>query len=107
MAEADRNRANAVLYLDDLRVGQRFRTGTHALDEGQIKAFAGQFDPQPFHLDDAEARESFFAGLAASGWHTAAITMRLMVDGERRSPAASSARAGRSTGRSPRDRATS
>ena len=81
MAEADRNRANAVLYLDDLRVGQRFRTGTHALDEGQIKAFAGQFDPQPFHLDDAEARQSFFAGLAASGWHTAAITMRLMVDG--------------------------
>jgi acyl dehydratase len=73
--------ANDVLYLEDLRVGQRFSNGSHALDEAQIKSFARQFDPQPFHLDEDEAKDTFFAGLAASGWHTAAITMRLMVDG--------------------------
>ena len=73
--------ANSVLYLEDLRVGQRFSSGTHALDEAQIKSFAHQFDPQPFHLDEGEARNTLFTGLAASGWHTAAITMRLMVDG--------------------------
>lgn len=70
-----------MLYLEDLRVGQRFSNGSHALDEAQIKSFARQFDPQPFHLDEDEAKDTFFAGLAASGWHTAAITMRLMVDG--------------------------
>jgi acyl dehydratase len=69
------------LYLDDLHVGDRFTSGEHALDETQIKAFAAQFDPQPFHLDDAAARASLFGGLAASGWHTAAITMRLLVEG--------------------------
>ena len=68
-------------YLEDLQVGQRFRSRSHAIDEAQIKAFAGQFDPQPFHLDEAEAKETVFAGLAASGWHTAALTMRLLVDG--------------------------
>ena len=68
-------------YLDDLSVGQRFVSGSHAIDEAQIKTFARQFDPQPFHLDDAKAKGTMFAGLAASGWHTAAITMRLMVDG--------------------------
>ena len=73
--------ANGVLYLEDLRVGQRFSIGSHALDEAQIKGFARQFDPQPFHLDEDEAKDTFFPGLAASGWHTAAITMRLMVDG--------------------------
>jgi acyl dehydratase len=62
-------------------VGQRFMSGTHAMDEAQIKAFAGQFDPQPFHLDSEAAKQTLFGGLAASGWHTAAITMRLMVDG--------------------------
>ena len=67
------------LYLDDLRVGQRFTSGTHALDEAQVIAFASQFDPQPFHLDGAAAQALFFGGLVASGWHTAAITMRLMV----------------------------
>ena len=70
-----------MLYFDDFRVGQRFVSETHAIDEAHIKAFAAQFDPQPFHLDDARARETLFGGLAASGWHTAAITMRLMVDG--------------------------
>jgi acyl dehydratase len=72
---------NDLLYLDDLRVGQRFTSASHALDEAQIKAFAAQFDPQPFHLDDSAARASLFGGLAASGWHTAAITMRLLVGG--------------------------
>jgi len=71
---------NGGLYLDDLHAGQRFTSGEHALDEGQIKAFAGAFDPQPFHLDETLARGSLFVGLAASGWHTAAITMRLLVD---------------------------
>jgi len=77
----DAQHANGRLYLDDLRIGQRFVSRSHAIDEAQIKAFAGEFDPQPFHLDDATARETLFAGLAASGWHTAAITMRLLVDG--------------------------
>ena len=62
-------------------MGQRFSSGTHALDEAQIKSFARQFDPQPFHVDDDQARDTLFGGLAASGWHTAAITMRLMVGG--------------------------
>jgi acyl dehydratase len=68
------------LYLDDLHVGQRFTSGAHRLDEAQIKAFALQFDPQPFHTDKHAAERTFFKGLAASGWHTAAITMRLNVD---------------------------
>jgi acyl dehydratase len=68
------------LYLDDLRVGQRFASATHVIDAAQIKAFARQFDPQPFHLDEEAARASLFGGLVASGWHTAAITMRLQVD---------------------------
>lgn len=69
----------APAYLDDLAVGDQFRSGEHAMDEDQIKAFAAQFDPQPFHLDDAAARATLFGGLAASGWHTAAVTMRLQV----------------------------
>jgi len=69
------------LYLNDLQVGQRFTSGTHALDEAQVIAFASQFDPQPFHIDGAAAKGTMFGGLVASGWHTAAITMRLMVQG--------------------------
>ena len=69
------------LALDDLSVGQRFTSTTHALDAEQIVAFASQFDPQRFHLDDAAARGTLFGGLAASGWHTAAITMKLLVGG--------------------------
>ncbi len=68
-------------YFDDFEVGQRFSSGSHALDAEQIKAFAAQFDPQPFHLDDDAAKATLFGGLAASGWHTAAITMRLLVEG--------------------------
>ena len=67
------------LYLEDFTVGRRFISTSRGLDADQIKAFASQFDPQPFHLDEAAAAESFFHGLAASGWHTAAITMSLLV----------------------------
>lgn len=67
------------LYLDDMAVGDRYSSGEHAMDEAQIKAFAAQFDPQPFHLDDAAGRTTLFGGLAASGWHTASLTMRLQV----------------------------
>jgi len=68
------------LYFDDLHVGQRFISGTHLIDEEQIKAFAKQFDPQPFHLDAKAAKDTLFEGLVASGWHTAAISMRLLVE---------------------------
>ena len=67
------------LAFDDLAVGQRFTSGTHVLDEAQIKAYAAQFDPQPFHLNEDAAKGTFFGSLAASGWHTASITMRLLV----------------------------
>jgi acyl dehydratase len=73
-----------VLYLDDLRVGQRFSSGTYRMDEERMKAFAAEFDPQPFHLDEAAAGASIFRGLAASGWHTASASMRLLVTGELR-----------------------
>jgi acyl dehydratase len=62
-------------------VGQRFTSAEYRVEEDRIKAFAAEFDPQPFHLDGAAARASIFGGLAASGWHTAAITMRLLVAG--------------------------
>lgn len=79
---ADRAMSKPLYYLEDLHVGQRFKSGTHKLDAAQIKAFAAQYDPQPFHMDEEAAENtSLFKGLAASGWHTAAITMRLMVDG--------------------------
>jgi acyl dehydratase len=67
-------------HLDDLHVGQRFVSASHTIDEPQIKAFAAQFDPQPFHTDAEAAADTLFKGLAASGWHTAAITMRLNVE---------------------------
>ena len=73
---------NAPLYFEDLTVGQTFGTGTITVETKAIKAFAAEFDPQPFHLDEEAARASFFGGLVASGWHTAALTMRLMVEGE-------------------------
>lgn len=69
------------LYLDDLSVGQKFMSGTHTLDVERIKRFGAEFDPQPFHTDEEAAKATFFGGLAASGWHTAAVTMRLLVDG--------------------------
>jgi acyl dehydratase len=71
-------------YLEDYAVGQRFASGRLTVDTRQIKAFAAEFDPQPFHLDGNAARNTVFQGLAASGWHTAALSMRLLVEGELR-----------------------
>jgi acyl dehydratase len=78
---AQSTRTQPGLYLDDLSVGQKFTSGTFHLTEAKIRAFAAEFDPQLFHLDKAAAEASVFGGLAASGWHTAAIAMRLLVDG--------------------------
>jgi acyl dehydratase len=69
------------LYLDDLYIGQRFTSGAYLMEEARIKEFAEEFDPQPFHLDEAAAEKSVFKGLAASGWHTASVAMRLLVTG--------------------------
>jgi acyl dehydratase len=80
MVEPDQHDAERRYYLEDFRVGQRFTSATHVVDAAQIKAFARQFDPQPFHLDEEAAKGTLFGALVASGWHTAAITMRLQVD---------------------------
>jgi acyl dehydratase len=80
VASANQAGPTKALYFDDLHVGQRFTSDTHLIDEEQIKAFAKQFDPQPFHLDAEAAKATLFEGLVASGWHTAAITMRLLVE---------------------------
>ena len=69
-------------YLEDFAVGQTFGSGRLRVEKERIKSFAAEFDPQPFHLDEAAARDSIFRGLAASGWHTAALTMRLLVESE-------------------------
>lgn len=72
----------APMYLEDFSIGQTFRSGSATVDPDRLRAFAAEFDPQPFHMDEAAARDSLFGRLVASGWHTAAITMRLLVDGE-------------------------
>ena len=69
-----------MLYLEDLKLGDTFATGAQAVTAEEIIAFGRQFDPQPFHTDVVAARDTFFGGLVGSGWHTAAVTMRLMVD---------------------------
>lgn len=69
----------SVLYLDDLTPGLRMGGPSHRIDAGEIKRFAAEFDPQPFHLDEAAAAQSAFNGLSASGWHTAALCMKLIV----------------------------
>jgi acyl dehydratase len=69
------------LYFEDFSVGQKFHSGSLSVDTPAIKSFAAQFDPQPFHLDETAAQATLFRGLAASGFHTAALTMRLLVDG--------------------------
>jgi len=69
-------------YLEDFAVGQTFGSGGLRVERERIKAFAAEFDPQPFHLDEEAARGSIFGALAASGWHTAAITMRLLVESD-------------------------
>jgi acyl dehydratase len=73
------NQETPPLYLEDLQVGQVFTSGTYRMEEEKMKAFAAEFDPQPFHLDEAAAKASVFQGLAATGWYTAAVTMRLLV----------------------------
>jgi acyl dehydratase len=72
-------------YLEDLAVGERYAGGATTVDLAAIKAFAAAFDPQPFHLDETAATASIFGRLVASGWHTMALTMRLLVEGELRS----------------------
>lgn len=74
-------RPSEPLYLDDLHVGLRFVSGAQRIDPARMVEFAAEFDPQPFHLDRERAAATSFGGLVASGWHTAAITMRLLVDG--------------------------
>jgi acyl dehydratase len=69
-------------YLEDFEPGQTFASGRIRIDAERIKSFAAEFDPQPFHLDEQAAGDSIFLGLAASGWHTAAITMRLLVESD-------------------------
>jgi len=68
-------------YFDDLQAGMRFVSASRTVEEAEIKAFAGMYDPQPFHTDPEAAQHSVFRGLAASGWHTAALTMSLLVGG--------------------------
>lgn len=68
------------LFFEDLGVGDVFESPSRRITADEIKVFAADYDPQPFHLDEAEAAHSLFGGLAASGWHTAAITMRLLVE---------------------------
>ena len=71
-----------IRYLEDFEPGQKFGSGQLSVEATRIKSFAAEFDPQPFHLNEDSARETFFKGLAASGWHTAAMTMHLLVDSE-------------------------
>jgi len=71
-----------MLYLEDLQTGNCYTAGSQTITESDIIAFATQYDPQPFHTDPVAAGESFFGELCASGWHTAAITMKLFVSGE-------------------------
>ena len=68
------------ITLRDLRVGQVFETGSTVIERAAIMAFAAAYDPQPMHLEDAAAEASLFGQLIASGWHVAALTMRLMVE---------------------------
>ena len=80
MHEAERASGDATLYLEDIAVGMRFSGGRHEVTAEEIKSFAETYDPQPFHTDEDAAKSTFFGGLAASGWHTAAMTMRLLVE---------------------------
>jgi acyl dehydratase len=71
-------------YLEDIQIGMRRELGSFTFTAEAIKAFAEQFDPQPFHLDEEVGRKSLFGGLAASGWHVASVCMKLLVaDGQR------------------------
>jgi acyl dehydratase len=79
-------------YFDDIRIGDRFELGSHRFNAAEIKSFAGRFDPQRFHMDEAEAERSHFGALCASGWHTAAIWMKLMVAYRKRTAEAARSR---------------
>ncbi|MNN56155.1 bifunctional aldehyde dehydrogenase/enoyl-CoA hydratase [compost metagenome] len=68
------------LFFEDLQVGESFMSGSYEMTQERILSFASEFDPQPFHTDPDAAQKTFFAGLAASGWHTSAVTMRLLVE---------------------------
>jgi len=70
----------APIYFEDLAVGQMFTTGSLRISTDEIKEFARRYDPQPFHLDEDAAKATMFGGLAASGWHSAALLMRLIVE---------------------------
>ncbi len=70
------------VFLEDLEPGQIFSSGTILVEAEEIIGFAAQYDPQPFHLSEATAKNTFFRGLAASGWHTAALTMKLLVESD-------------------------
>jgi acyl dehydratase len=70
-------------YFEDIAVGERIAVGRHTFKADEIKAFAVRFDPQPFHVDEAAAARSHFGALVASGWHTAVIWMRIMVEQRR------------------------
>ena len=74
------SKGRALCYLEDLKVGQHFKTGSHALTEAEIIAFARQYDPQPFHTDPIAAKDTFFGGLAFRAGRRAAISMRLQVE---------------------------
>jgi acyl dehydratase len=69
-----------IAWFDDLAVGMQFKSGEAQITAAEIKRFAAEFDPQPMHLDEEAAGKTFFKGLAASGWHTASIAMRLLVE---------------------------
>lgn len=71
---------NEFIYLEDLSVGQTFTAGPVTLTQEEIIAFATSFDPQDFHTDPGKAKDTFFGQLVASGWHTAAVAMRMLVD---------------------------
>jgi acyl dehydratase len=70
-----------LLYLEDLQVGERFLPASYVIEANRMKEFAAEFDPQPFHVEEAAAEVSIFKGLAASGWHTTAVAMRLLATG--------------------------
>jgi acyl dehydratase len=79
-------------FFDDIAIGERFDLGSHTFGADEIKAFARRFDPQPFHLDEAAGARSHFGAMCASGWHTAAVWMRLMIDHQGRQDDAMRAR---------------
>jgi acyl dehydratase len=81
-----------VTYFEDIQIGEIFPLGRHTFTAAEIKAFAHRFDPQPFHVDEKAAEASHFGALVASGWHTASVWMRLMVDYRRRMGEAARAR---------------